>query len=350
LTSHTGNIHVVVSDRKLVVDANSNNIFDAGDYFTADVVATYDYYAGVGMVMPGRSFDNGYRYGAQGSEVDGEIQSDRNTISTFFREGSLETGQWWSLDPKPSAGVSPYAMFNRNPVLYNDVFGDSIGVPKNLFNTAMAGSEGYNNEGLNLKDWNTFSSGVTDVTGISLNTPSLGDNTLSISSIDENVGSGTARGLFKKALTDNDVINTELVHGSSSVDGAAWFGRMKVGSDGQELGWDMKSSTLKIDMDDIGAIKYKNVDSRAFGLGLILGHELTHRYYLKDNVTLTNPRGATVDFMNKARTEMGMGLRLTYNPQQGDWQPGSNYILRFGEILPGNQTITKGAVFLPFNK
>lgn len=89
------------------------------------MLATYDYYAGVGMVMPGRSFDNGYRYGAQGSEVDGEIQSDRNTISTYFREGSLETGQWWSLDPKPSAGVSPYAMFNRNPVLYNDVLGDS---------------------------------------------------------------------------------------------------------------------------------------------------------------------------------------------------------------------------------
>mgnify|MGYP001606472847 CR=1 FL=1 len=49
------------------------------DYFEPDVLAAYDYYAGVGMEMPGRSFDNGYRYGAQGSEVDGEIQSDRNT-------------------------------------------------------------------------------------------------------------------------------------------------------------------------------------------------------------------------------------------------------------------------------
>lgn len=155
--NHLGNVHVVVSDRKLTVDdgvydINGNQISTTPDgiidYFEADVLASYDYYAGIGMVMPGRSFDNGYRYGAQGSEVDGEIQSDRNHINTYFREGNLETGQWWSLDPKPSAGVSPYAMFNRNPVLYNDVLGDTVKTNQegfNIINEGLTATLGNNN-------------------------------------------------------------------------------------------------------------------------------------------------------------------------------------------------------------
>lgn len=119
-----GNVHVVISDRKLAVDDNTDGVID---YFIPDVLATYDYYAGVGMLMPGRVYEGvDFRYGAQGSEVVKEINGTRNHITTYFREGDLQTQQWWSLDPKPSAGISPYAMFNNNPVLYNDVLGDTV--------------------------------------------------------------------------------------------------------------------------------------------------------------------------------------------------------------------------------
>ncbi|MFA6924368.1 MAG: hypothetical protein WC223_08960, partial [Bacteroidales bacterium] len=59
LTDHLGNVHVVVSDKRLAVDdgtyaggVKQNSTLDGIiDYYTADVQAFYDYYGGVGMVM-----------------------------------------------------------------------------------------------------------------------------------------------------------------------------------------------------------------------------------------------------------------------------------------------------------
>ena len=122
--NHLGSVLTVVSDRKLAVDANSDGIVD---YYLADVVSSNDYYSGIGMVMPGRSFSSSsYRYGAQGSEVDEEIEGDRNHITTFYREGNLENLRWWSPDPntKNSPWESPYVWMGNNPVKNNDVMGD----------------------------------------------------------------------------------------------------------------------------------------------------------------------------------------------------------------------------------
>ncbi len=70
----TGNVHVVISDRKLpvddgVYDSNGNQTSTTPDgifdYFEPDVVFAADYYDGVGQIMPERLFaTQDHRYGA----------------------------------------------------------------------------------------------------------------------------------------------------------------------------------------------------------------------------------------------------------------------------------------------
>ncbi len=281
-----------------------------------------------------------YRFLFGSYEADNEIHSSNGASYTAqFWQYDSRVGRRWNMDPKPNPSISQYATFALNPIVYSDALGDSIGVPKKLFNGDV----------INQEAWNTFSQGIYDVTGITLNQPNEGDRTLTIAGTDNSVGSKTARKLYDRALTDRGVINAEFVFSDADVDGALWIGAHTMLTDGSKGSLVLDKSVLKIDIDDINSIKYANVDKRSFGIGLIAGHELIHRYGLGDNVTLSNPRGATVDFINKARAEMGMGLRLTYNPHESSKFTGKNWILEFGEINPDGSKVRKGGVFLPFS-
>ncbi|MEA3497247.1 MAG: hypothetical protein U9R42_14565, partial [Bacteroidota bacterium] len=286
-----------------------------------------------------------YRFGFNGQEKDDEITGITGSHYTAtFWEYDARLGRRWNLDPKPNPPISQYNCFAGNPIWYSDVLGDSLGVPKNMFNSAMAGTEGYNEQGLNLKEWGTFSSGIKDVTGISLNTPSSSDNVLTVASIDKNIGSKTARSVFSRALGDKDIINTEIVNNDPNIDFATWCSAIPIntatGEKGEQI---MELSSLKLDLSDISNISYRNVDKRAFGVGLIMGHELIHRYGGNED--------KAVGYMNMARTEMGLSQRLSYSPNRNDWLPAPKlYILRFGDILENGQKISTGGVFLPANK
>jgi len=120
--NHLGSVLATVSDRKISVDNNSDNIVD---FYMADVRAAYDYYGATGMIMPGRLFESeSYRYGAQGSEVVPERNGTRNTITTFYREADLRKMQWDSPDPKARPDQSPYVYNDNNGVNVNDPRGD----------------------------------------------------------------------------------------------------------------------------------------------------------------------------------------------------------------------------------
>jgi hypothetical protein len=41
-------------------------------------------------------------------------------------------GRRWNLDPKPNFSLSQYSCFENNPIFFNDVDGDSVGVDKEL--------------------------------------------------------------------------------------------------------------------------------------------------------------------------------------------------------------------------
>jgi RHS repeat-associated protein len=129
LKDHLGNVRVVISDAKQIVDSDADNTVSSADNFVPEVLSYNDYYA-FGMMMPGRNFNaNQYRYGYnKGSEKDDEIYGLGNAYNTEFRILDTRLGRWMSIDPKASLmpGWSPYVAMNNNPVLLNDPNGDFI--------------------------------------------------------------------------------------------------------------------------------------------------------------------------------------------------------------------------------
>ena len=83
--------------------------------------------------MPERSYNRGilsgggYRNGFNGKEKDDEISGQAGSHTTaMFWEYDTRIGRRWNLDPKPTTGISQYACFSNNPILYSDHFGDTI--------------------------------------------------------------------------------------------------------------------------------------------------------------------------------------------------------------------------------
>jgi hypothetical protein len=52
-------------------------------------------------------------------------------LTAEFWEYEGRLGRRWNLDPKPNKSLSPYSVLNNNPMLYNDLKGDTISI--NLF-------------------------------------------------------------------------------------------------------------------------------------------------------------------------------------------------------------------------
>jgi RHS repeat-associated protein len=115
LSNHLDNVLAVISDRKIPVDYNANNVMD---YFVADIISATDYYA-FGSPMPGRQFNNGsYRYSFGGKEQDNEIKGTGNSLDFGARIYDSRIGRWLSVDPLQSkfAGWSPYNFCYDSPI------------------------------------------------------------------------------------------------------------------------------------------------------------------------------------------------------------------------------------------
>ncbi len=86
------------------------------------------------MQMPGRdtTFKSGYRYGFNGQEKDTNIQEDHYTAEYWEYDSRIV--RRWNLDSKPTIGISPYSVFNNNPIWFSDPFGDTI----KIYGTAEA--------------------------------------------------------------------------------------------------------------------------------------------------------------------------------------------------------------------
>lgn len=122
LNNHLGNVISSISDRKLAIDANSDNIID---YYLPDVLGSGDYYA-FGAPMPGRTFNSGsYRYGFNGMEKDNEVKGNGNSLDFGARMFDARLGRWLSLDPMQVKypDLSPYNSVNNNPIFFVDPTG-----------------------------------------------------------------------------------------------------------------------------------------------------------------------------------------------------------------------------------
>jgi len=114
--NHLGNVLVTVSDRKLGVDNNSDNIVD---FYLADVRSATDYYA-FGSPMPGRQFNSpDYKYGFNGKENDPEVVSTgRGTQDYGMRIYNPSLGRFLSSDPiaKQYPELTPYQFASNSPI------------------------------------------------------------------------------------------------------------------------------------------------------------------------------------------------------------------------------------------
>jgi RHS repeat-associated protein len=119
LGNHLGNILVTLSDRKLSIDGNTD---DVTDHYLADVLSQNDYYA-FGMQMPERSnLAGGFRYGFNGKEKDDEVKGSGNSYDFGARIYDSRLGRWLSVDPltKDFPDESPYTFATNNPLYYVD--------------------------------------------------------------------------------------------------------------------------------------------------------------------------------------------------------------------------------------
>ena len=116
-----GNVNVVISDKKIGIDAGLPIIKPVGgvDYYQADVVSVTGYMP-FGMEMVGRTASVGplYKFGFNGQlEVD-EISGDGNHINYKFRGYDTRLGRMWGVDPITAQypELTPYQHSSLNPI------------------------------------------------------------------------------------------------------------------------------------------------------------------------------------------------------------------------------------------
>lgn len=100
------------------------------------------------MLVPNRnSSTNTQRHGYQGSEKDDEIKGNGNDYATHHRHLDPRVGRWMSRDPKVTASESPYVSMNNNPMLFNDIKGDTIKISHNRIDIKYENGNLYNPNG-----------------------------------------------------------------------------------------------------------------------------------------------------------------------------------------------------------
>lgn len=110
LKDHLGNVHAVVTDRRM-----KNGSVSVPQYVS--LTAYYPF----GMTMPGKDYNSGeYRYGFNGKERETSFDSDSYDFGA--RVYNSLTGKWMSVDPlfKKGPQFSPFAFSFNNPILFKE--------------------------------------------------------------------------------------------------------------------------------------------------------------------------------------------------------------------------------------
>jgi hypothetical protein len=123
MSNHLGNVLATLSDMPLGKDVTGSDTL--AEYYVA-VVHSAQFYYDFGWGMPDRNYQSslGYRFGFNGQEKDPDI-ADGHTTALFWEYDS-RVAKRWNVDPRPVVSISPYAVYEGNPIRNNDVLGDTI--------------------------------------------------------------------------------------------------------------------------------------------------------------------------------------------------------------------------------
>lgn len=121
LSNHLGNVLEVISDRKLALDDNSDNLVDM---YTADVSAYSDYFP-FGALQPLRHGGENQRYGFQGQEMDDELRGKGNSVNYKYRMHDARIGRFFAVDPLAPKYPhnSPYAFSENSTIAFIELEG-----------------------------------------------------------------------------------------------------------------------------------------------------------------------------------------------------------------------------------
>ena len=78
---------------------------------------------GSSLKTRGFSAGSGFRFGFNGYEKDDEKKGSGNHLSFGDYGYNPRIGRRWQLDPEPTLGISEYAAFNNNSILFADLDG-----------------------------------------------------------------------------------------------------------------------------------------------------------------------------------------------------------------------------------
>lgn len=124
LKNHLGNVHAVITDRKLQVE-DPNNLGTV-DYYTSNVTSYTDYYP-FGMEIGSRTghSSEGFRYGFNGKEQDPEWTGQGNIYDYGFRIYNPRIARFLSVDPLSTKYpfYTPYQFAGNKPIRFIDLDG-----------------------------------------------------------------------------------------------------------------------------------------------------------------------------------------------------------------------------------
>ena len=141
LSNHLGNVLATVSDRKIDSLYPSN----ITTLYASDIRSATDYFA-FGWEKAGRTFSSSsYRYGMNTQEKDLELGSEYTNAD--FWEYNSKVIKRWNTDILGGADISPYAVFNGNPICFADPSGAEPEVTGGGGESGDSHSEGFGEDG-----------------------------------------------------------------------------------------------------------------------------------------------------------------------------------------------------------
>lgn len=235
-----------------------------------------------------------------GYELNADL--DINFYESFYRSHDPQLGRFWQVDPRPSDNSSLYSAMNNNPILINDILGDTGRIGTVTEDIVKVKGVEYKKEDI----INSMVNDLNKITGLKLEVDKNG--------ILVNNGIATNKGVSMSAR--NEVLNM------INSDGNVYIDFSSISSKGLQMS-DANTGSIMLNPADIAAQiagASKDLNKITFGWGMTVLHELGHTYLHRNfghsEATMTS--FGVIDEAdartNQMRSELGSnwGQRLSY--------------------------------------